>query len=73
MTLNNIFGARKLWSNLSKSDTVKVDVFDTNKCQVVYKNYIINHGNEDYEFDTNIWSYDDNIIPQIRLILKDVA
>jgi hypothetical protein len=64
------FGARKLWSRLSITN--RVDVINTKTCELLHSNYLIYHGQEDYEFDANIWSYDDNEIPHIRLILKDI-
>ena len=65
------FGARKLWSRLSKSLDVVVDIIDINKEQYIEKDVLLTHGNYDHEFDKRVWDYDDSKI-SVRLILKDL-
>lgn len=65
------FGARKLWSRLSKLVDLQVDIIDVNKDEIVEKNARINHGKEDWQFNDNIYRYDDSL-SHIRLVLKDI-
>lgn len=65
------FGARKLWSRLSKSLDLIVDIVDISKGLYLEKDVKIHHGLEDYEFDTRVWDYTP-IKKDIRLILKEI-
>jgi len=65
------FGARKVWSKLSKQSDILVDIIDTNENIVIKEDVILHHGNHDKEFDKEIWSYDGDK-EHIRLVLKDI-
>lgn len=65
------FGARKVWSRLSKELDILVDIIDTKNNILVKEDVILHHGNQDEEFDREIWSYDGDK-QHIRLILKDI-
>jgi len=65
------FGARKVWSKLSKELDILVDIIDTKNNILVKEDVILHHGNQDEEFDREIWSYDGDK-QHIRLILKDI-
>jgi hypothetical protein len=54
------FGARKLWTRLSKEVDVKVDIIDTNTKKIIFENVILHHGNYDHDFDERLWSYQDD-------------
>ena len=71
--MEQYFGARKLWTALSKDDDIIVDVIDLDICKTLYTNIILNHGYADEDFDNRIWSYDEtkkNIRPVLVNILK---
>ena len=51
------FGARKLWTSLSHDNDIQVDIVDIRSCKVLFSNVKLNHGKEDREFDTRLWSY----------------
>lgn len=65
------FGARKLWSRLSKELDVVVDLYNTNADFVIEENVVLHHGNYNNDFDERLWSFskDKN---NIRSILKDI-
>jgi hypothetical protein len=65
------FGARKLWAHLSKSSDIIVDIIDIAEPKLLQTDAVIHHGNEDWDFDLRIWSYDTDK-KHIRLILKDI-
>lgn len=65
------FGARRLWSRLSKSIDIIMDIIDIDKDIIVEKDVKVYHGDLDYEFDKRVWNYDDSK-KDIRLILKDI-
>jgi len=65
------FGARKLWSRLSKDTSVKVDIIDVETKQYLEKDVILKHGTKDWEFDDRVWSYEHEK-KNIRLLLKDI-
>jgi len=69
--LKQFFGARKLWSKLSKQTDLTVDILNLDTEEYIEKNAVIKHGDLDHEFDTRVWSYgvDKN---HIRMILKDI-
>jgi len=52
------FGARKLWSRLSKELDLTVDIIDIEKYIVVFKDVVLHHGNYDSDFDERLWSYE---------------
>lgn len=63
------FGARRLWSKLSKCEDLNVAIFDFNSSEIIDSSVQIYHGSKDEEFDTRVWSYDFDK-KNIRLILK---
>ena len=63
------FGARKLWSSLSQSLDVIVDLVDYQECVVLERNVQLVHGHYDEEFDPRVWSYDTDL-EHIRLVLR---
>lgn len=65
------FGARKLWSRLSKDIDVQVDLVDIKNNIIIDKNVILHHGNYDADFDKRIWSYQ-NDKQYIRSILTRI-
>ena len=65
------FGARKLWSKLSKSLDLTVDIINISTNEILEENTIIYHGDLDHEFDDRVWSYGIDK-KDIRLVLKDI-
>jgi len=65
------FGARRLWSRLSKRKDLIVSIVDISSFTYLEKDVLIKHGLEDFDFDDRIWSYDYDK-KDIRLILKDL-
>ena len=65
------FGARKLWSKLSRDSSLIVNIFDFENKKIIEENVEIYHGDLDEEFDKRVWSYDIEK-KHIRLILKDI-
>ena len=64
------FGARRLWSKLSKITDLIVDIIDVKNNKVLVADTEIYHGLEDKDFDSRIWSYEADK-KDIRLILKN--
>ncbi len=65
------FGARRLWSRLSKRIDTVVDIVDVSKGIYLEKDVIIHHGLEDWEYDERVWDYTTSK-KDIRLILKEI-
>ena len=65
------FGARRLWSRLSKRIDTVVDIVDVSKGIYLERDVLIHHGLEDWEFDDRIWDYTTSK-KNIRLILKEI-
>ena len=65
------FGARRLWSKLSREVDVRVDIIDLDSETVLEKDVILKHGTEDWDFDKRVWSYGYDK-KYIRLILKEI-
>lgn len=65
------FGARRLWSRLSKRLDLTVDIVDISKGIYLEKDVIIKHGLEDWEYDERVWDYSTKK-KDIRLILKEI-
>lgn len=66
------FGARKLWSKLSKSSDVIVDLVNIKTKKVLKKNITLHQGNSEEDFDKAVWSLDtskENIRPILKKIL----
>lgn len=51
-------GARKLWDSLSRETGFNADVIDDQERKILKQNVRINSGNEDWDFDSELWSYD---------------
>lgn len=70
---NQYFGARKLWSRLSKELDVQVDLIDVETREIVEKNVILHHGNYDNDFDERLWNYkqDKKNVRSILTKIKD--
>lgn len=49
------FGARKLWSRLSKHPDIAIDVIDMCTQKIIEKNIVLNHGPDNDDFDTKYW------------------
>lgn len=64
------FGARRLWSKLSKITDLIVDIIDVKNNKVLVADTEIYHGSKDEEFDSRVWSYETDK-KDIRLILKN--
>ena len=65
------FGARKLWSRLSKELDVEVDLIDIKEKKVIESNIILHHGQYDEDFDKRLWSYEDDK-QNIRSVLRRI-
>lgn len=65
------FGARRLWSRLSKRIDLTVDIVDVSKGIYLEKDVIIHHVLEDWEYDERVWNYTP-VKKDIRLILKEI-
>lgn len=65
------FGARSLWSRLSKLNNVIVDIIDIIDNSYISKNVEVHQGLEDADFDKRVWSRDEKLA-HVRLILKDI-
>ena len=65
------FGARRLWSKLSREVDIRVDIIDLYSEKVLEKDVILKHGTDDWDFDKRVWSYDYDK-KYIRLILKEI-
>lgn len=65
------FGARRLWTRLSKEFDIIVDIVDVDKGEYVEKNTTIHHGDLDGEFDKRIWSRAEDKL-HIRTLLRDI-
>ncbi len=73
--LEQYFGARKLWTGLSKIKSMQVDVIDLSKSIVVIENAILIHGEKDEEFDKRIWDTEESksyISKNFRCILTKI-
>ena len=63
------FGARRLWSKLSKNKDLNVSIIDFSTDEIIDSNVTIYHGTEDSDFDKRVWSSDNEKL-NIRLLLK---
>lgn len=63
------FGARRLWSKISRMSTVVVDILDIANGTVLERNVTLKHGDLDHEFDQRLWS-DDHLTYHIRPLLQ---
>ncbi len=64
------FGARRLWSKLSKIEDLNVSIIDSGTDEIIDSNVTIYHGTEDDDFDRRVWCYS-NDKKYIRLLLKN--
>ena len=65
------FGARRLWSKLSKIEDLTVSIIDFCTDEIIDSNVTIYHGAEDSDFDKRVWSSDSSK-RHIRLVLKSI-
>lgn len=65
------FGARRLWSKLSKIEELNASIIDFNTGEIIDSNVTIYHGSEDSDFDSRVWSSDSSK-RHIRLVLKSI-
>ena len=73
--LEQYFGARRLWSGLSKIKSFTVDIIDLNENKIVFKDIILEHGELDEEFDRRLWDSEDSksyISKNYRCILTKI-
>ena len=73
--LEQYFGARRLWSGLSKIKSFTVDIIDLNENKIVFKDIILEHGELDEEFDRILWDFEDSksyISKNYRCILTKI-
>ena len=73
--LEQFFGARKLWTGLSKIKSMQVDVIDLNTNEIIIDNAILIHGEKDEEFDKRIWDTEESdsyISKNFRCILTKI-
>jgi hypothetical protein len=68
------FGSRKLWSSISKSSHVIVDIIDITHKKLIDENVEVYHGFDNWDWDKRVWTDngDDTKIVDIRLILRDI-
>jgi len=66
------FGARRLWTALSRDTDVLVDIVDVRDMKILAQNVTLHHGQYDHEFDQRVWSYGQEIA-HIRLVLKNLS
>ncbi len=60
-----------MWSKLSKSNDIIVDIIDIIDKTYISKNVEIHQGIEEADFDKQVWSRDEELA-HVRLILKDI-
>jgi len=65
------FGARKLWSRLSKELDVIVHIIDIKTDSIIEENVVLHHGNYNHDFDERLWSHSKNK-DNIRSLLVDI-
>ena len=73
--LEQFFGARKLWTGLSKIKSMQVDVIDLKENKVIIENAILVHGEKDDEFDRRIWDTEESesyVSKNFRCILTKI-
>ena len=51
-------GARKLWDSLSRETKFNADVIDDQERKILKRDVRIDSGEEDWDFDSGLWSYD---------------
>ena len=54
---HQFFGARKLWSVLSKDSDIRVDIVDLSEDKVLFRNVTLHQGKYDKDFDVRLWGY----------------
>lgn len=73
--LEQYFGARKLWTGLSKIKSMQVDVIDLKENKIIIEDAILIHGEKDDEFDKRIWDTEESdsyIAENFRCILTKI-
>ena len=53
-------GARKLYDSLSREKLIIADIIDDQERKTLKHNIRVDSGKEDWDFDTDLWSYDFN-------------
>jgi hypothetical protein len=67
------FGARKLWSKLSKDRHFKVDIIDIYTGNILFTDVDLYHGQLETEIDNRLWTmFPDNTMSHIRPILTKI-
>lgn len=61
-----------MWTKLSKKPTLVVDILNTESCEFVYSGIKIEHGKLDFEIDDRVWSYENNELEHLRMVLKEI-
>lgn len=51
-------GARKIYDSLERDINIKADLFDDHKKEFIKRDIRVDSGEENWDFDTDIWSYD---------------
>lgn len=64
------FGARRLWSKLSKREDLNVSILDFDTREIIDRNVKVYQGDLDEEFDERVWSHSVDK-KHIRLILRN--
>lgn len=52
------FGAKRLWARLSTEANIKVSIMTYPEGKFLEHDTMIGHGEEDWQFDDRVWSYD---------------
>lgn len=67
------FGARRLWSKLSRQNDVIVDLIDISENKILDQGVILHHGETEKDFDERLWSmFPDVSKRNIRPILRRI-
>jgi len=65
------FGARVMWARFSHHLELIVDIINIETGKYLERSVVLEHGEEDWEFDERVWSYDTDK-NDIRLLLRDI-
>ena len=70
--MTQYFGARLVWSKLSKIATINVDIVDIHDKQILEKDVIVHQGKDDGDFDQRVWFYGKDKM-HIRLFMTHIT